>query len=255
MSVNSVSSASDRNPATPAVTPEDRVIQLLQKQKGQLQEKIKLVSEGKQDPKTKQEKIQEINTQIQQIDSQIQQKQMEKLKPDPAKISAPKDQNESEKQSEDENNAGNNAATSQYMISAAVGYSDMKTIGSIRNKFVNEARIASHSGENPEAASGINSKIDKLEDDILTKSQEIDKNLKKAAKDGSSGVDKPKSGEENEETSPLESTETDKSETKPSDIVNSGNADAANNTDSVDKPSSRHKNDQPLQGRHIDVFI
>ena len=52
---------------------------------------------------------------------------------------------------------------SKYMFSAASGYSDLKTMGKVRTELQGQLRLATSSGENPEAGKGIQEKLDSLE--------------------------------------------------------------------------------------------
>lgn len=227
-------------------------IKLLEKQKMLLQEQIQKINESKMDPKMKQEKVKELTEQISEIETQIRQKQMEKLKPDYDKVDS---RNEDDKSDGDIN--------SKYMISALTGYSDLKTMGKVRTDLKNQLRIATHSGESPEAGQGIAKKIEKLEGDIQKKSEKINSDLRKAAKEGK------KIEEQETENGIKEDSKGAREEIKNAEKENpvsiiTGNVESiqdenkgisSNDRKSPEKVIKRGKETVPSQGRVVDIRI
>lgn len=107
----------------------------------------------------KQEKVKELREQIAEIETQIRQKRMEEMKPDNDKVNSKNNAYYKDDKTQDEKSDG--SINSKYMISAVTGYSDLK----------NQLRIATHSGECPEAGQGIAKKIEKLEGDMQKKAK------------------------------------------------------------------------------------
>lgn len=184
MSINPVSASS--NSASIPQGSNDNDIKFLEKQKDQIKEQILKVNQSKMDSKAKQERVKQLNEQLEQLDTQIQQKKMEKVRQNLVKSESGAQNNT------DSQNIGAQPQTDEYistvnskhMISAASTYSDMKTLGKVRTELKNQLRLATSSGENPEAGEAIADKIENVESDILKKSRKIDKDLKDAAKHG-----------------------------------------------------------------------
>lgn len=157
-------------------------IKMLEKQKMQLKEQIQKVSESKMDTKMKQEKVEELNKQIVEIEAQIRIKRMEEMKPDFKNAdSENKDKFEDNKAQDEQFDSGIN---SKHMISAVNGYSDLKVLGKVRTELKAKLRIATHSGENPEAGKGIQKQIDEIEYNMQKKAEKINSDLRKVAKEG-----------------------------------------------------------------------
>lgn len=240
------------------------VIKLLEKQKMQLQEQIQKVNESKMDPKMKQEKIDGLTEQITQIEAQIQQKRTEQIKPDYDKADSQSNKNEDDK-TQDESYGG--SIDSKHMISAVVGYSDLKTMGKVRTQLKNELRMATHSGESPEAGIGIQEKIDELEGDMQKKSEKINKDLKKASKE----VQKTQKREKQETaeevhndpkgtSKDIEKADTDNpiasaGDKEPDQAWDKGMSSDDGNSAGKGKVTRKGKESVPVQGKSVDMRI
>ena len=173
---------------------ENSTVKLLEKQKEQLQEQKKKISESNNmDPKLKQEAIRQLDDQIADIESQIWKAKMEKLSPDSVKNSnSGSSTNALSSASNAEAETGKAAGgkktdigiNSEHMLSAVSGYSDLKTMSKVRTDLQGQLRIATGSGENPEAGAGIQAKLNALESEMARKEKNIRADLKKAAEDG-----------------------------------------------------------------------
>lgn len=202
----------------------DNIIQMLEKQKMQLQNQIQKVKEGKMDAKLKQQKIEEITEQITQIDTQIRQEQMKKIKHEENKSESQNSTNNQEDETQSQNTGG--GISSGYMVSAVTGYSELKTLGKVRTALKGELRIATSSGENTEAGAGIQEKISKVEQDMQKKTNKINRDLKKASE---------------EQAAKKEAIEEDKQETKGVNVKDSTTAQDVNNAEQV--PASTNSTD------------
>lgn len=168
----------------------DDIIKILEKQKEYLKKQIEEVNKSEIEPKLKQEKISGINEQINQIEAQIRQYKTERLAQNVKKEEAENssDERDSSNNKHSHSNTNNNMDADSYissknMISALNDYSSLKTIGRVRTSLQNELRIATNSGENPEAGHGLTERIEQLESDIYKKSCKIRSSLKRASKD------------------------------------------------------------------------
>ncbi len=236
---------------------DNNIIKLLEKQKMELQEQIQKISESKMDPKMKQEKIKELTERINEIETQIRQKQMEKMKPDDEKVDSKNNTSYEDDKTQGEKPDG--GINSEYMISAVSGYSDLKTIGKVRTELKGQLRIATHSGKNPEAGQEIAKKIEKLEGDIQEKSEKINDDLKKAAKDGEKTERQETKSDAIKDSKDVQEDIKNIDKQNPVSIFTNDaveNKDKSLNDDkSSEKAEKKEKETAPFQGRVVDIRI
>lgn len=161
-------------------------IKMLEKQKTLLQEEKKKINQSDMDPKLKQDTTSQLDDQIAEIESQIWEKKMEKLTPDTTKDSKSSTEAETARAKTETTAKGKksgNSINSEHMLSAVAGYDELKTMSKVRTDLQGKLRLATSSGENPEAGAGIQAKIEKLEGDMGQKSNEIQADLKEAAEE------------------------------------------------------------------------
>lgn len=119
---------------------QNSAIASLQKFKESLQHQIKLIQDSKDDPKTKQEKIKEIQAQIQQIDQEIAQLQAEEKRKQTEQMAA--------KANSSANN--NNENSKSFVLSSQLtdllssngAMSGIKTLANIKKNFENQKNTA-----------------------------------------------------------------------------------------------------------------
>lgn len=156
----------------------DNQIQLFVRLRQQLQERIEKVKKSDRDPRAKEDMIRNLQEQIEQIDARIQQTKMEKMR----KTFNQEEQKEVKKEKNDNKEEVSNCELETAHLTSAVGnYSQLENMKRVRTQLVGEARIASSSGENPEAAQGIMDKIHDLEGEMAKKIKSIDEDLKKSS--------------------------------------------------------------------------
>lgn len=127
------------------ITADGNEIKLLEKQKAMLQEKIQKVNDSKEDLKTKQQKIKEIQSQIDEIDAAIQQKRNEKLN----QVNGEQgdngvDQNKSQKKDMLDgtlSNADGDALVKSNLMQATTTYDQVKTMMHVKRELVHRGSI------------------------------------------------------------------------------------------------------------------
>lgn len=116
---------------------DSNMIKLLERQKEQLQDQIKRISEGKLDDKTKQDQIKQLQDQIQQIEAEIQQKRADMLKQN-----RNTDQQETGSRSNNTGGEDSGSATDMFQLVQASGtYSRAKLMNSTRNSLNGKAKV------------------------------------------------------------------------------------------------------------------
>lgn len=192
MNIQSVSSNSN-NTYLPLT--EDRAIELLNKQKMQLQDQIQKVNEGKLDSKAKQERIKQLQDQIQQIDTEIQQIQSEKLRKSQEKNGT--------RQTTDDQSAGLTGANSANvagmadLVGASLTYSKAKIMNNVKDEFTGRARILKKEIELDESrsvsagsASSKRNELEKIESRMKDLDDKVDVTYKKVQEQVKSASDK-----------------------------------------------------------------
>lgn len=252
MDITSVTNTSNYSPMG------DNIIQMLEKQKMQLQNQIQKVKEGKMDAKLKQQKVEELTEQITQIETQIRQEQMKKMRPEENKSDSQDSTNSQVDKTQSQNTGG--GISSGYMISAVTGYSDLKTLGKVRTSLKDELRIATSSGENPGAGAGIQARLSKVEQDMQKKTNKINTDLKKASEEQAA---KKEAIEENKQ----ETTDVNVTESTTAQIVNDAEqvppstkkTDTVSNEEQSKNTSSKENKSAveniPVQGKVVDIRI
>lgn len=112
-------------------------IKLLEKQKEQLQEQIKQVSESKLDDKTKQDRIKQLQDQIEEINTEIQQKQTEKLNQN----KKPDQQTADSKANTYNAGESNGMAGMSSLLGASAAYSQTKIINGVKNDLIGKGNV------------------------------------------------------------------------------------------------------------------
>ncbi len=158
----------------------ENAINILEKQKMQLQNQIKQVNESNMDLKMKQDKINALHEKINEIEMQIKKNRINKVK---SNYNKSKIENKSNNENKNTQSAGTVVEiNSAHMLSAVTGYSYLKTMDKVRTELKNELRAARSSGKSPEAIQGIEEKINNVESNILKTSDKINDDLRKASK-------------------------------------------------------------------------
>ncbi|WP_425449455.1 hypothetical protein [Dethiothermospora halolimnae] len=179
MNINSVKS----NTSVKVTNPMDRAINILEKQKIQLQERISKVKESDRNYKSKQEEIKNLQEQIEQVNQLIHQRKMEKIK---------------EKQNHKETNIQHNKKEytkeeideikMNNMISITQNYSEIANLSKVSKGLKNGANILKTEAkldlsrgnggkEKLEKAAQLEAKAYSLDSKISSKSNEINKSI------------------------------------------------------------------------------
>lgn len=158
----------------------ENTINILEKQKMQLQNQIKQVNESNMDLKMKQDKLNVLHEKINEIEMQIKKNRINKVK---SNYNKSKIENKSNNENKNTQSAGTVVEiNSAHMLSAVTGYSYLKTMDKVRTELKNELRAARSSGKSPEAIQGIEEKINNVESNMLKTSDKINDDLRKASK-------------------------------------------------------------------------
>lgn len=171
----------------------NKEIELLEKQKVQLQEQIQKINESKTDSKTKQEKIKQLQDQIQQIETRIQQKQNEKLNRQHNTDKANK-----KKQPSNVEQSSTSFSGMTQLIDADITYSKAKIMNKVKNNLNGKSKILKKEIEIDESRSLSGSKASakrKELQEIEFKKQTLEKEVGKINKTAQEQVGQTKNEE------------------------------------------------------------